>query len=524
MATRKTPARREQAPEDARQRGGAPAAEAGPAKPAGGAAGTGELVDMEQAIAMLGTTRPTFYRWLRGGRLRGLKAGRQWRFERAEVERFLRGEAPRVELPVSIAPLVEKLAARAAKAGVRDLPAAGDAGPERAVDLIVRLGVALRASDIHVEPLTTAPGRETVGVVRYRIDGALHPAAEFDLRLLPAIAERFKSLAACDVREKRMPQDGRILLDIGDRKLDLRVCFVGPVMGEAVTVRLLDPAAALLNLANIDYAPADRERLLRGIRAPWGLVALTGPTGSGKTTVLYACLNEISGPDVKTMSLEDPVEFLLPWVTQIAVRPAHGLSFSQGLRSVLRSDPDVILVGEIRDRETLLVCQQAALTGHLVMTTLHTDEAVSALKRMVEIGSEPFVVAESMRLVAAQRLVRKLCPKCSRQEVPSAEALRRAAELARGGGLGWEALRPEFRTRVGCDGCGGTGFRGRTVVTEVLEMTPEIGRALREGADADRLRALAVGQGMTTMAADGIRRAAAGQVALHEVLQMLGVR
>jgi excisionase family DNA binding protein len=479
---------------------------------------------MDEAIAALRTTRPTFYRWLRGGRLRGLKVGRQWRFERAEVERFLRGEAPRVELPVSIEPLIAKLAARAATTGTRDLPAAECSGPEGAVDLIIRLGAALRASDIHVEPLTTAPGREAAGVVRYRIDGVLHAVAEFDLRLLPAIVERFKALAACDVREKRLPQDGRILIDAGDRKLDLRVCFVGPVMGEAVTVRLLDPSRVLLSLNSIDHTPADRERLLRGVRSAWGLVLVTGPTGSGKTTVLYACLNELAGPEVKTMSLEDPVEFLLPWVTQIPIRPALGLGFAQALRSVLRSDPDVILVGEIRDRETLMVCQQAALTGHLVMSTMHTDEAVSALKRMVEIGSEPFVVAESVRTVVAQRLVRRLCPKCSRPEEPSPEALRRAAELARSGGLGWETLKPGFRGPVGCDGCARTGFRGRTVITEVLEVTPEIGRALREGADPDRLRSLAVSQGMTSMAADGIRRAAAGQVALGEVLQMLGVR
>ena len=491
-----------------------------------GAASTGDadLLDMDQAIAALKTTRSTFYRWLRSGRIRGMKAGRQWRFERSDIERFLKGQEPRVELPVGIEPLIAALAGRAAKSGVGDLSAAGRSGPEGAVDLILRLGVALRASDIHIEPLSPAPGRDGVGMIRYRIDGALHLVAEFDLRLLPAIVGRFKTLAACDVREKRVPQDGRILIDAGDRKLDLRVCFVGPAMGEAVTVRLLDPSQALLGLAQIDHAPADRERLLRGIRSPWGLVVVSGPTGSGKTTVLYACVSELAGPGVKTMSLEDPVEFLLPWVTQIAVRSAEGMTYAQGLRSVLRSDPDVILVGEIRDREALVVCQQAALTGHLVLTSLHTDEAVSALRRMVDIGREPFVVAESVRTVVAQRLVRKLCPECSRSEAPSPEALRRAAELARSGGMAWESLRPDFRGPVGCERCGRTGFRSRTVLTEVLEMSPEIGLALREGAHPDRLRALAVSQGMTTMAADGIRRAAAGQVALGEVLQALGAR
>ncbi|MHC4915753.1 MAG: GspE/PulE family protein, partial [Planctomycetota bacterium] len=334
----------------------------------------------------------------------------------------------------------------------------------------------------------------------------------------------FKSAAGCDVREKIKPQDGRILLDAGDHKLDLRLSFVGPTMGEAVTIRVLDPRAVLLNLAHIDYTARDRERVMRNIRSPWGLVLVTGPTGCGKTTVLYACLNELAGPDVKTMSLEDPVEFLLPWVTQMGVQPARGLSFERGIRAILRSDPDVILVGEIRNRETLSICQQAALTGHMVMTTLHTDEAASALKRMVEIGSEPFVVAESTRMVMAQRLIRKLCPKCSRPQQPSEEALKRAAELARSGGLGWDTLTDGFRGPTGCSECGQTGFRGRTVITEVLEMSAEIGRALRADASVDEIRAMAVSQGMTTMAADGIRRASQGQVVLMEVLQALGLR
>jgi general secretion pathway protein E len=295
-------------------------------------------------------------------------------------------------------------------------------------------------------------------------------------------------------------------------------------MGEAATLRLLDSSAVMLTLDRIDYAPHDRERLLKCIRAPWGLVLVTGPTGCGKTTVLYSCLNELAGPGVKTMSLEDPVEYLLPWITQIPIKPGAGLTFESGARAILRSDPDVIMIGEIRNRETLSICQQAALTGHLVMSTLHTDEAVGALKRMVDIGSEPFVVAESTRLVVGQRLVRKLCPHCSRPEKPSDEALRRAAEMARAGGLGWETLERDFREPVGCPQCGRSGFRGRTVITEMLEMSPEISRALRAGAGDDELRSVAVSQGMTTMAADGIRRAAAGQLSLSEVLRVLGLR
>ncbi len=522
MAARKKTKPRKASPgkgEDAEKgSGAAPAAR--PEAPPPGA----DLMGMEEAIALLKTTRATFYRWLRGGKIKGFKAGRQWRFERAEIERFLKGEEPQLELPVSIEPLVKSLVRRAAKLGVQDLAEPEKADLGNAVDLIINLAVAMRASDIHIEPFSTAPGAETVGVLRYRVDGVLHPLAEFDLRLIPALVGRFKAAAGCDVREKIKPQDGRILLDAGDHKLDLRLSFVGPTMGESVTVRILDPRAVLLNLANIDYTARDRERLMRNIRSPWGLVLVTGPTGCGKTTVLYACLNELAGPDVKTMSLEDPVEFLLPWVTQIGIQPSRGLTFERGIRAVLRSDPDVILVGEIRNRETLTVCQQAALTGHMVMTTLHTDEAASALKRMVEIGSEPFVVAEATRMVVAQRLVRKLCPKCSRPQQPSEETLRRAAELARSGGLGWDSLKAAFRGPTGCSECGQTGFKGRTVISEVLEITSEIGRALRAEASVDEIRSIAVSQGMTTLAADGIRRAAEGQVVLMEVLQILGLR
>jgi excisionase family DNA binding protein len=519
MATKKkTKAKRPKRKTKPRTKGRAPAGGKGRA------GNGGELMGMDEAIAMLKTTRPTFYRWLRAGKVKGMKAGRQWRFYKSEIERFLKGEAPRVDLPVSIGPLVEELAARAKEMGVEGLAAPAVPSVANAVDLIINLGGALRASDIHIEPFSTGVEGDAVGMIRCRVDGVLQPVAEFDLRLMPALIERLKSSAACDVNEKRKPQDGRILLEAGDRKLDLRVCFVGPVMGEAVTLRILDPAVVKLTLDRIDYAPRDRERLLKGIHSPWGLVLVTGPTGCGKTTVLYSCLNELAGPGIKTMSLEDPVEYLLPWTTQIPIKPAAGLTFASGARAILRSDPDVIMIGEIRNRETMSICQQAALTGHLVMSTLHTDEAVGALKRMVDIGTEPFVVAESTRLVVGQRLVRKLCPKCSRPTEPCREALSRAAELARSGGLGWETLKPDFRGPAGCAKCGQTGFRGRTVITEMLEMSPEISRALREGAGDDELRAIAVSQGMTTMAADGIRRAAEGKVALTEVLHLLGVR
>ncbi|HOX06609.1 MAG TPA: ATPase, T2SS/T4P/T4SS family [Planctomycetota bacterium] len=499
------------------------------------AAKADDMIGMDEAIALLKTTRPTFYRWLRSGRIKAMKLGRQWRFYRGDVERFLKGQEPRVDLPVSIAPLIDELASRLAQARsggpVQAAPGGEPAGPGagtsddigRAVNLAILLGVALKASDFTLESFSTEPGSDIAAMLRYRIDGVLQPIATFDLRLLPALVARLKTLAGCDVSEKRRPQDGRILVKVESRQVDLRASFVGAAMSESVTVRILDARTVLLGLDRIDYAEADMKRLRTAIAAPWGLNLLVGPTGSGKTTVLYSCLKELAGPGIKTMSVEDPVEYLLPWVTQIPIAEGQGLTFTRAVRSILRSDPDVIMVGEIRDRETLLLALESALTGHLVFSTLHTDEAAAALRRMVDIGADPFVVADATRVILAQRLVRKLCPECRHKAAPSADLARRAEQAARSGGLGWETLPADWREPVGCPKCGQTGYRGRTVIAETIQVTPEVGAALRRGAGVEELRATAVRQGMTTVAADGVRRASAGQTSLAEVFRVLGV-
>ena len=505
---------------------GRAAKEAGPAE---AASRTGELIDMEQAIALLKTTRPTFYRWLRAGRIKGMKLGRQWRFYREDVERFLKGEAPRIDLPADITPLIKALRKRVKEAGGRDVSPEGATPVERVTSLIIVLGVVTRASDIHITPHMAGDETETKAHLRYRVDGVLHRAAEIDLRLLPAIVEQWKRMAACDVHENKKPQDGRIVVRLSelgdsrsDKTIDLRVSFLPACMGEAVTVRILDPAQVTLDLANIDYAPDVRERLLRAVHAPWGLIVVTGPTGCGKTTTLYSCLREVTRPEVKVISIEDPVEYFLPWVTQVQVMTSAGLTFPRAARAALRSDPDVILLGETRDAETLWIVHEAALTGHLVMTTLHTDEAASTLTRMVEIGVNPFVVGDATKLVLAQRLIRKLCPHCSVPEKPAANRLDAAGEMARKGGLEWRSLERKFRRPVGCPKCGETGYKGRTVIAEALEVSPEIGKALRDGASVDELRRIAVEQGMTTMPADGVRRAAAGETTLDEVMRVIG--
>ncbi len=518
--------------------------------------GMRELLDMDQAVALLKTSRPTFYRWLRAGLLKGVKLGRQWRFYRDDIERFVRGQSPRVELPANIKPLLAALQSRLDKLGVKGVFGSPSDDVAGAVARMIRLGCAMRASDLHIAPHCSADphalnapdvggapcteivqrgtrsGHATdgadkaVAVIRYRVDGALNVLAEFDLRLLPAIVEKWKSLAACNVQENRRPQDGRILVNLTDlgKPLDLRVSFMPAVLGEAVTVRFLDRAAVVLSLDRINYAPRDMDLLMQCLCAASGIVLVTGPTGCGKTTTLYACVNQVAGPTVKVVSIEDPVEFLLPWVVQSQLNVPAGVTFATAMRSALRADPDVILVGEIRDRESMMVAQQTALTGHLVLTSLHTEDAPSALKRMVDIGTDPFVVADSSKLIIAQRLVRRLCPECSKEQMPPDHILRTAADLASSGGLDWASVQSRFREPVGCPKCGKFGYKGREVIAEALEVTPEIGAALGRKASVDEMRAIAVRQGMTTMLADGIRKAAAGTTSLEEVLRVIGLR
>lgn len=492
------------------------------------AAGAGELVDMEAAISHLKTTRPTFYRWLRAGKLKGMKVGRQWRFYRTDLDRFLKGEGPQIELSADINPFLLTLADRLRELGAPEhaQPVPANCTAEQkvitAINAMLLVAYRMRATDIHFfqrNPAAVSDGM--TGVFQCRVDGKLLPVAMLDGRLTPPILERFKLMAGCDLHEKARPQDGRMQLVIEGKRLDMRVSFVPTITGEAVTFRLLDAKAAALELNSISFSAADRERVDRALAAPNGLILFTGPTGSGKTTVQYACLNAVAKRETcKIMTVEDPVEYILENTVQIPVNVAAGLTFTAALRAILRSDPDVVMTTEIRDRETLQVLLQTALTGHLVMSSLHAEDATIAVQRLLDIGSEPFIVADTLRLIVSQRLVRKLCTACSEAITPCREELAKAAAVARQGGLDWSSLEHKFRKAVGCPKCAMTGYRGRTIIAETLEMTPELDRAIRTGVEPANLRRLAVEQGMTTLAADGIRRYAAGETTLSEVLRV----
>jgi type II secretory ATPase GspE/PulE/Tfp pilus assembly ATPase PilB-like protein len=384
-------------------------------------------------------------------------------------------------------------------------------GPDVAAQLneIILRAVESRASDIHFEPV------ENGGQVRLRVDGAMQTPTPLDRNAYDAIISRVKILCGLDTAEKRRPMDGRMLINLKGRKLDLRVSFLPMALGAAVTLRVLDAQAVMLDLDKMGASEEDAATLRSWTQQPNGLYLATGPTGSGKTTLLYALLKEAARPERKVLSAENPVEFLLPGVLQAEMRPNLGLTFPALLRSFLRMDPDVIMLGEIRDRDALQILVQAVLTGHLVLSTLHTNCAAAAPQRLIDIGIEPYLVADTLRGVAAMRLVRKVCADCktpSRPELP--EPL--LAGLSDGDAL----RRGEYVRGKGCDRCRGTGYRGRMAIFEILPVTPSLRALIARAAPVREVEAEALRSGMATLRHDGLRKAAKGLTSVEEVMQV----
>jgi type IV pilus assembly protein PilB len=411
---------------------------------------------------------------------------------------------------------VQQMASEAAEAAEEDRPderaaAAVEEGPiVKLVNLLITQALADGASDIHIEPM------ERDVRIRYRIDGVLQEVMRSPKNIQAGLISRLKVMADINIAERRIPQDGRVGLTVGGKTIDLRMATLPTVYGEKVVIRILDKSSVLLKLEELGFLESAYQRYREAFLKPYGAILVTGPTGSGKSTTLYATLNMINKPDRNIITVEDPVEYRLPGINQMQMNPRAGLTFASALRSILRADPDIVLIGEVRDRETALIAVEAALTGHLVLSTLHTNDAPSSLPRLVEMGVEPYLVASAIDCVVAQRLARKLCTRCRQAYRPD------PAELT---GAGFrpeqvEEVKEVFRP-VGCPACAKTGFRGRIGLYEVMPVTEEIERLTVERASSEEIKRSARRDGMIPLREDGLEKVRLGITSIEEVLRVV---
>jgi type IV pilus assembly protein PilB len=383
-----------------------------------------------------------------------------------------------------------------------------DAPVVKLVNQIVAQGVQRGASDIHLAP----EGRDLR--VRFRIDGVLQDVTTVPRRMAAGMISRIKIMAELNIAERRLPQDGRVGLVVDGRHVDLRVVTLPSVHGEGVVMRVLDKESVVVELDKLGMAEPEREVFEQACRETHGAVLVTGPTGSGKSTTLYAALQLLNTPEKNIITVEDPVEYEMAGLTQVQVSNKSGLTFATGLRAMVRADPDVIMVGEIRDRETAQIAVESALTGHLVLSTLHTNDAPSAITRLIEMGIEPFLVASALDCIVAQRLARMLCPHCKRRAIIPARVLQESGYKAR---VELEAYEP-----VGCRRCGGSGYRGRIGLYEVMRMSPELQAMTLERRPAEAMRDVAVEQGMTRLRDDGLQKVRQGRTSIAEIARVIG--
>jgi type IV pilus assembly protein PilB len=384
-----------------------------------------------------------------------------------------------------------------------------DAPLVRYVNLLLNQAISDNASDIHVEP------SESNIRIRFRIDGVLKEMAPAPKEIQSAVISRLKIMSDMNIAEKRIPQDGRLSVVSAGRKIDLRVSCLPTVWGEKIVMRILDNTAAQMALPDLGFSPDNLTKWRDAYERPYGMLIVSGPTGSGKSTSLYATLNAVARPEVNIVTVEDPVEYRIPGINQVQTNAKAGMTFAAALRSILRADPDIILIGEIRDHETAQIAIESALTGHLVLTTLHTNDAPSVITRLTEMDIEPFLIASALECASGQRLARRLCAKCKRP------AEKTSAELA---AVQFEApagVIPTFYEPVGCSSCANTGYRGRIAMHEVMRMTEDIGKLTVRNASSDEVRQLAIEQGMRTLRQDGWLKVAQGMTTIGEVLRVI---
>jgi len=424
----------------------------------------------------------------------------------AAFARFLRSDEELSDLSEQIG---EIAAADASASGTESLEDTGDDAPiVRFVNLLISQAISDRASDIHIEP-----GEKHLKV-RYRIDGVLHEMQQADRAIQDGVISRLKIMASVDIAERRKPQDGRLSVHHDGRQIDLRLATLPTVWGEKIVMRILDSSAQSLTMQDLRFSLVNERRFRDAITRPHGMVLVTGPTGSGKSTTLYTALNTVANPRINVITVEDPVEYRMAGINQVQVNARAGMTFQAALRSILRSDPDVVLVGEIRDQETATISIEAALTGHLVLSTLHTNDAPSALTRLTEIGCEPFLVGTALSAVVAQRLARRLCLKCREAYHESREVL--------------ESVRfphnpadpPVLYRATGCQACSGTGYRGRVALHEVMTVSEQLEQLVVAHATGTEMRAIALKEGMVSLREDGFSKVQQGITTIEEILRV----
>jgi excisionase family DNA binding protein len=484
-----------------------------------------ELLSLDQAVRFLGVSRPTVYRMLSAGDLKGMRVGRQWRFRKDDLMAHMM-RSPSALGPQAADDAEAELAFFAGECvglgAATDEEPPGDNDPASATvarlcDAMVRLALALRASDLHIEPRRS--GGEGCALVRCRVDGLLHVVRRMPRRLLEPVVDRLKSMAGLDVGERRLPQSGRFGVLLGDREFELRTATLPVFGGEAITLRVLVRDAQVPDLGRLNVSDDLRARLDGLLHQPNGILLVSGPTGSGKTTTLYAALQSISGDGVKTMTVEDPVELVIPNATQVAVNPRGGITVASALRAVMQHDPDVIMLADVTDQETAEAAVQIAMNGHLVLCQLHAESAGGAIERFVSLCSDPYYPAATLLGALNQRLVRRVCSDCGAEiEAPPPAAVR-LVEVA---GTA-EDLSARWRRGSGCPACRMTGSRGRGALYELITVDRELAAAIRSQASAEELDATALAQGQENLVIDGLRKATTGLTTAEEVLRVLGV-
>jgi len=477
-----------------------------------------DLLTLDEAVKFLGTSKPTLYRLLGLDEIKGLKVGRQWRFRKADLTAYMErspvafAAAPKEDLDMELAFFADQLSEPEP-----DMLGDLETKTIRLAHKIMQLAIHTKASDIHLEP--TADDF----LLRYRADGVLQEIRRLPTSTRESLTARYKTMAEMDMNEKRLPQDGRIAVRHEDKDFDLRVAVMPSMYGEAITMRILAKQDILLGLGNLGLVPEDLRQIRDLMQQPNGIVIATGPTGSGKTTLLYSCLQETAAIEKKTVTIEDPIEFALPYTTQTQVSKKVGLTFAAAVRAFLRQDPNIILVGEMRDLEVANITAEAALTGHLALTALHTNDAPSALLRLLDMGVEPYLISATVTGIVATRLIRRVCENCKQPQDLSAEpTLSYIAQLAAEGGyeIPAEAV---FVRGSGCEQCRGRGYRGRMGLYEVLTLTEPLTEAVLRRAPIEELTDLAVAGGMRTLLADGIRKAVEGLTTIDEVMRVVSV-